>query len=354
VQKLDDLKADFALHVPLVLDQLYTDQTKTLRDDILKEVNSKLTSGFGAYRDAVASGAKPDSGPAAEYASFKFMQDLADSIHAKFGVTPILGNIQQYKDIDQLAQLEGIGQSGMLVGANQPEFFANYATQLFQPWISDTDKNSRIGALALAQWQPSNTLVQPQSQNVYIFRISGYQSANVPKVDDVKDQVVADFKTAAAYAKAQDAAKSLLADAGKQGLDRAAVAAHLPSPILTDPFDPEAISLGYAQPVISPLRFSPDSAREFAKQSQQLLITPASTGNRPQLTAQLYADRIVSVIELNTAKPIWNTENKPIFTAEIVHQLQVDHGQPLQLSLFTADAVKSRLNYVALEKTSSE
>jgi hypothetical protein len=351
VQKIEDLKADFALHVQLVLDQLYTQQTRSLRDDVLKEIDSKLSAGFGTYRDAVASGAKPDSGAAGEYTSFKFLDDLAAQVRAKFGVTPITGNIPQYKDIDQLALLDGIGQSGVMAG-NQPLMFPTYAIQLFQPWISDADKNSRLGALALTDWQPSNPLVQPQSQNVYVFRISGHEAANIPALADVKQQVIADWKTAQAFTLAQDAAKALLVDANRQGLVKAAAAAKLPAPILTNPFDPEAITLGYAQPVIPPLPFTADSARELARLSQQLLITPASAGNRPALIANLYAERIVSVIALNTAKPIWDEESKPLMMAQLTGQIQRQDARPLALSLFTAPAVSQRMNYVSLEKTS--
>jgi hypothetical protein len=365
VQKLDDLKADFALHVPLVLEQLYQEETGKLGADILREIDSKLSSGFGEYRDAVASGAKLTAGPAADYISYKFLQDLADSIHTKYGVDPILGNIQQYKDIDQLAQLEGIGQSALLMGQNQGEPFPSYAIQLFQPWLSDADKNSRLGALALSQWQPSNRVISRQTGNPYVFRISGYQSANVPALDDVKQQVIADWKIGQAFALAQDAAKSLLADANKQGLTKAAAAAKLPAPIVTAPFDPERIVMNRAMAVISmppstplgdptPLPFSPDSARELAKQAQQLLITPSIDHNRPSLVADLYPDRIVSVIALNTATPNWDEDNKSELLSEVNYDMQMTGFRPLALSLFTPDAVKTRMNYVATEKNSQQ
>ena len=156
----------------LVLDELYNREAQTLQDTILKQITEKLNSGFGSYRDAMASGSAKDlKGPAAEYLSYKFIEDLADSIRSQYGVNPILGNVEQLKTADQLSQIEGIGKSI----CNQQVGFPGYATQSFQPWLTDQEKNSQFAALALAQWQPSNTL-QDADNNVYVFRISG----NVP------------------------------------------------------------------------------------------------------------------------------------------------------------------------------
>ena len=109
---LDNLEDDFALHVPIVAGQAATATRPTRSSgNILKEINEKLSSGFGTYRDAVAvaGNAKDLTGPAADFVTFKFMRDIADSIHDKYGVTPILGNIQQFKSESQLGEIEGIG-----------------------------------------------------------------------------------------------------------------------------------------------------------------------------------------------------------------------------------------------------
>jgi len=348
-RKLDDLEADFELHVPLVLAKLYEEQTKTLMQTIVKEISEKLSAGFGAYRDALAGGGKETTGPAAQYLSFKFFRDLADSLHAQYGVTPILGDIRQPKSDVELTQIEGIGRS-QIAFSNMAVTFPEYAAQLFQPWITDADRNSQRGALAITQWQPSNPVMDAQ-HNVYIFRISGTDPSHTPPLADVKEQVISDFKISAAYAKALDAGRSLLAAANRSGLDPAAAAAKLPPPIQTDPFDPQLITSGRSAPIISPLILSPDSARELAKIAQQLLSTSPAANGRPQLLSPLYADRNVAVLELYEAKPIWDSRTKSLFDQRIIVQLMQALSAPLEMGLFTPQAVADRVGYHAESKT---
>jgi hypothetical protein len=350
VKALDNLEDDFTLHAPIVLSHLYQQQINTFEDSILRDLNEKLSSGFGTYRDAIAASgnSKNLTGPAADYVSFKFMRDVADSIHDKYGVTPILGNIQQFKSESQLADIEGIG-SAEVPSANLGVGFPYYAVRLFQPWLSDADKNSRLGALAIAQWQPSNPIADSQS-NLYVFRISGSEASHLPAMSDVKDQVVADCKITAAYAKALQIGKLLFSSADSLGLDTAVGRTKLPPLIVTEPFSPEAIATGRAPAVIEPLILSTDSARELASVSQQLLTTAPTKDNHRQLLAELYADRTVAVIELREAKPAWDADTKPMFTAQVTALLERQQQIPLELSLFKPDAVISRVGYQQISK----
>lgn len=352
VKKLPDLEQDFALHAPLVLKKLYDQQFETLRQQILKEFNEKLSSGFGTYRDQVTSLGNADhlTGDAAAYVNFKFIHDLADSIQAKDGVTPVVGDIRQFKSESQLADLAGIGAS-VVPSVNLSVNFPDYAVHLFQPWLSDADKNSLRGSLAIALWQPSTTLVNGQG-DVYLFRISGSDASHVPALGDVKDQVAIDCKIAAGYAKALQAGHDLLGAANSVGLDAAAAQskAKLPPPIVTEQFSPEEIASGHAPAVINPLILTSDSARQFATVSGQLLITAPSHDNRRQLLAELYADRTVAVIELHEAKPSWDEETRPMYTFQVTSILESQQAVPMELSLFKPDAVAARVNYQALSK----
>ena len=350
VKALDDLADDFTIHAPIVLAKLYQQQVNTLEDNILKEINERLSSGFGTYRDAVAATGNSGNltGPAADYVSFKYMRDVADSITGKFGVTPILGNIQQYKSEAQLAEIEGIGTAAIPVAGSYVDF-PFYAVRLFQPWLSDADKNSQRGALAIAPWQPSNPIEDPE-HNLYVFRISGSEAEHGPVLSDVKDQVVADCKISAAYAKALQIGKLLLSSANNLGLDVAVGRTKLPPPILTDSFSPEAIRMGRAPAVIEPLILASDSARELAGISQQLLTTAPTKDNRRQLLAELYADRTVAVIELREAKPAWDAETKPMLAAQVTELLEREQRIPLELSLFKPEDVVSRLDYKPIAK----
>lgn len=283
VKALDDLADDFTIHAPIVLAKLYQQEVDTLEGNILREINEKLSSGFGTYRDAVAATGNSGNltGPAADYVSFKYMRDVADSIAQKYGVTPIIGNIQQSKSEAQLAEIEGIGTAAIPVAGDSVDF-PFYAVRLFQPWLSDADKNSQRGALAIAPWQPSNPIEDPQ-QNTYVFRISSSEASHEPNLSDVKDQVVGDCKISAAYAKALQIGKLLLSSANNLGLDKAVARTKLPPPILTDSFSPEAIRTGRAPATIEPLILASDSARTrrrlpaaFDDPAEQRQSSPAS------------------------------------------------------------------------------
>ncbi len=192
-RKAENLDDDFALHADLVLSDLYTRETEKLTATILKQISEKMSYGFGSYRDALASAggaaanpAKLPPGAGADYVTFKFMQDLAASIRTQYGITPILGNIEQLKTEDELSQIPGIGRSMSPTSGNGREIpFPLYAVELFQPLMSDAAKNSSLEALALAAWQPSNPR-EDETQNVYVYRISGSDPAHTPPLADVK------------------------------------------------------------------------------------------------------------------------------------------------------------------------
>jgi hypothetical protein len=353
VKTLPDLEKDFELHAPIVLNKLYGEQFQSLTQDILKEINERLSSGFGTYRDAVASAGGSDSnltGDAAAYVNFKFMHDLADSIQAKFNVTPVIGDIRQFKSESQLSELAGIGIT-QVPSANMPVGFPYYAVRLFQPWMSDTDKSSPVSALAISLWQPSTPVADAQG-DAYVFRISGSDVSHIPALSDVKDQVAVDCRLAAGYAKALQQGQQLLSSANALGLDAAAAQAKpkLPLPIITDQFNPQDIIAGRADAVINPLIMSSDSARQFAKISQQLLTTAPTRQGHRQLLAELYADRTVAVVELREAQPSWDEQTKPFLSAGITQSLEYDQKIPLELAVFKPDAVASRLNYQTMSK----
>jgi hypothetical protein len=347
-RKVDNVDDDFALHADLVLDDLYNREAEKLQETILKDINEKMSSGFGSYRDAIAvagPGGKPAAGLGADYISFKFMQDLAASIRSQYGITPILGNIEQLKTEEQLAQIPGIGRSVCRIsGSNQIIPFPMYATELFQPLLSDAAKNLSVVALALAAWQPSNPL-EDETRNVYVYRVSGSDGAHTPPMADVREKVISDWKINAAYEKALEASHLLLSSAQRQGLDAAAAEAHFSSPIVTESFNPVIILSGEAPATISPLNLTPDSARELANDALQLLSTAPGGNNRPQLLAELHADRIVPVIELYEAKPVWDSQDKSLYTMRIMEQLQQEQRMPLDAQLCTVQAVSDRLGY---------
>jgi len=347
IRKLDNLDDDFALHAELVLDDLYDQETDTLQSNILKQITEKMNTGYGLYRDALAAGGgKAPTGTPADYVSDQFLHDVAASAQSQFGVTPIVGDIKQFKSADELTQLSGIGQSSYgLASTNKRLAFAAYATELFQPWMADSAKNSPAASLAIVLWQFSNTLEDPE-QNVYIFRITGSDPAHAPVLSDMKDRVAADWKAAAAYEKALEAGRALLAGAQLHGLDQAASQAKLSSPILTESFDPIVLAEEEQSGIsIPPLVLQHYSVLQLGAAAQQLIVTPSGANHRPQGLAELYADRIVSVIELYEAKPSWNADEEPFLAMRTAELAASQTRGPLLSTLFTPQAVSDRLNY---------
>jgi hypothetical protein len=102
---------------------------------------------------------------------------------------------------------------------------------------------------------------------------------------------------------------------------------------------------GNAAPTIPPLKLTPDAARELAGDALQLLTTAPGGNNRPQSLAELYADRIVSVIELHEAKPIWNAQDKSLYTMELIQGLRQEQAAALNRQLCTVQSISDRLGY---------
>ena len=71
----------------------------------------------------------------------------------------------------------------------------------------------------------------------------------------------------------------------------------------------------------------------------------ARLGRTPRLLADLYADRIVAVIELHEAKPVWDPQDKSRLTMAIMAKLRQELSLPLDEQLCTVQAVSDRLNY---------
>jgi len=115
--------------------------------------------------------------------------------------------------------------------------------------------------------------------------------------------------------------------------------------MMTDPFNAAEILNGRVAATIDPLTLKSDSVRALATASQQLLITAPAHNAPPLLLTELPADRIVSVIELRSASPIWDADSEAFYSAQITSTLEREELTPLELALFQPDAVAARLNF---------
>jgi hypothetical protein len=212
--------------------------------------------------------------------------------------------------------------------------------------MDETLKNSPQGSLGIAQWQPSRVVIDQMQTNYYFFRITEAEPAHIPPMADVKDKVLSDWKLAAAYDMANDAAHALLADARNRGLAAAAKADGNKTVITTDPFQPASIlSNTSAPPTIRPLNFKPTSARELALAAQQLLSTPATSGSRPVNLAELHPDALIAVIELNAATPLWTAQNRTLAEAQVIYRWTTENEADLWSQLCDYGALAQRLDF---------
>ncbi|MDP9174222.1 MAG: hypothetical protein M3O30_10205 [Planctomycetota bacterium] len=328
-RKLDDLNDDFRLHAQVVLDALYDQETAKLEQQIVRKMNDAISTGFGVYHDAqIGEGAATQTEVAAAYTNFNFFTDLAQSIQSQYGVLPVTVNVDQFKLGSELDGVPGVGHSFYVTatanGTNAVPF-------------ADLPKT-------MTRWRPSE-LMRDVGRNFYFFRISDIDPAHTLPMDEVKDRVVSDWKTAAGYDQALSAAHALATEAQERGLrDAAAPAGNLF--LTTQAFAPRAIYEGRPESAtISPLNIHPESARELARASQNLINMPAGKLGRPVDVAQLYPDAIAAVIELNSAMPQWTPEENGLALGVFSERLRETEMGKLLPDFCNYEKVAQRLNF---------
>jgi hypothetical protein len=250
--------------------------------------------------------------------------------------------MDQFKSEEQLSHIDGIGGASVSDALNKPTTFAQNAVELFTPWITDTDKNSERGTLAVDVWQPSSVL-KDTAGNQYIFRVSANESAHTPPQADVSAQVKDDWKTWTVYQKKLDAAKQFLADVQSHGMAAAASLANLGTPIMTSPFNPARLT---PDTTISPLNLKPDSVMRLSKAAEKLLSDPVPASGRPSEAVELYADRMIAVIELFTATPIMGGNEQFVMLALVSDEKAQQDQQSLVAAYVDYDAVAQRVHFV--------
>jgi hypothetical protein len=338
-QRLDDLDQDFTLHVQLVLNHIYQQAADDLQQKLVHQISDSMSAGFAAWHDAQAAGAATqDSGGG--YTDMSFLQNLAQTIEKQSGVLPVVGVSDQLKDSEALFLIPGIGQTVANTNMGQPVIFAQFAAQ-----------DPTNGGLAV--WQPSFVfqtggmgLSHMGGEDSYIFRISQFDASHTPSLDEVRDKVTSDWKAAAAYKMALDAAKSVVADAQKRPWE--AATAGMPV-ITTDPFQPGRI---VAQPRqnggIPPLKLSQQSIFLLAKDAQLLITAASGADGRPVDVAELWPQGIAAVVHLESATPLWDSTTPGLAEYRAYQLAMRDSGEQLIASLCTKDAASHRMNFQLL------
>ncbi|MGA3068367.1 MAG: hypothetical protein ABSF29_16105 [Tepidisphaeraceae bacterium] len=333
-QHVDDLDADFALHVPMVLEHLYQQSALALRIKLLREISQQMNAGYSAWHDAQNAGATTQPG-ASQYTDISFIQNLGRQLEKESGITPVIGYSDQVKDARILLTAPGIGKSFSEAITGQPVPFAEYATM---------DPGS--GGLSL--WQPSDVF-DDAAGNSFIFRISDFDASHTAPLAEVRDKVISDWKLTEAYKLALAAANNALADAQKRGFAAAAASAADnggTSVITTDLFRPAQIvadpTKGYG---IMPLRLRVESVVQLAVDSQKLLSSPPAPDGRPVDVAELWPDALVALVQLEQAMPMWDASAAG--AADSLAYEQALHNERAQMinELCSYDSAAQRLNY---------
>ena len=193
-------------------DQLISRETERLRARVVDEVRSILAEDLRGLSEQDGYTQLP-----ADFSPLP-LSTVADRVEERLGVKlNVIDLTDRWVPTTELSELEGIGFSA--IGGVRGVFFPGYAA-LARPLVEDPQQVPR--QLRLQAGTPSEVL-QDFDGNSYLFRLTAAEPAHAPEsLDDVRDQVVRDAKTVAAYE-----ALTQTADAWRQrviddGIDAAA------------------------------------------------------------------------------------------------------------------------------------
>ena len=371
-----------------VKDKLVNDETERRITAIRDRLVSTLGADWVAYRNAVGANAPaltgapagaatqatsapttgaaaPESSQGVSYASFEYLQKLAQQIQAnkQFGVLPAAVSIaDRWLALDDLNKLAGVGQAhlnGVPMGS--------YVMSTALPFIPEAQRKEG-GWLRVME--PTRPMVDP-NDSIYIVRISAAEPTHRPAgIAEIEPQLRADLLTARAYELAKADANKLLEQARQQGLKSAAG----DRPIVT------AGPLTHREgQVVPPLALTGPAADRFVNRAFRLLATtrpsgaaapskaastspattgpaganavattqgaPAGGGPRPVDLIELPRDGRVLVAQLGDVQAMWTDRSAPMEEAQIQRALTMGFMQRFIQTWFSYDNVVARLNF---------
>ena len=388
-----------------VKDQLINDETERRMTAIRDRIVSTLGADWVAYRNspaaaelekagagattqsstapttgAATAGAvanAPESSQGVPYASFEYLQKLAQQIQAQkqFGVLPTAVSIaDRWLTLDDLNKLPGVGQAqlnGVPMGS--------YVMSTAAPFIPD-EQRKEGGWLRVME--PTRPMLD-QNDSIYIVRISAADPSHKPAtIAEVERQLRADLLTARAYELAKADATKTLEQARRQGLKDAAAGRGIVSvgPLTNRPGQ-----------VVPPLALTGAASDRFVNRAFKLLSTtrPSSppaggaTGGasntsaaagaatatatgattapagavattqgggaatpRPVDLIELPRDGRVLVAQLGDVQAMWTERSIPMEEAQIHRALTTGLMQRFIQTWFSYDNVVARLNFV--------
>jgi hypothetical protein len=351
-----------------IKDQLIEQETERRMQTIQDRLVSTLGADWVAYRNAVgataeattqastapANAAAPQSSQGVSYASFEYLQKLAQQIQAnkQLGVLPTAVSIaDRWLTLDDLNKLPGVGQAnlnGVPMGS--------YVMSTALPFVPEAQRKEG-GWLRVME--PTRPMVDA-NDSVYIVRLSAADPSHKPaSLAEVEQQVRADLLTARAYELAKADATKLLEQARQAGLKEAAAG----RPIVT------AGPLTNRQGQVVPsMALTGAASDRFINRAFKILSTASAATTKPAAPApstaaattqdggtaqpkpleliELPRDGRVLVAELGDVQAMWTERSLPMEQAQIHRALGMQLMQRFIPAWFNYDSVVARVNFV--------
>ena len=369
--------------------QLINDETERRLNAIRDRLVSTLGSDWVGYRNAVGAGAgaggtggatqpatqsstspsnaaAPPSSQGVPYASFEYLQKLAQQIQAnkQFGVLPTAVSIaDRWLTLDDLNKLPGVGEAhlrGAPMGSN--------VMMGALPFVPEAQRKEGGWLRVMEPTQP----MVDQNDSVYIVRLSAAEPSHKPaSLAEVESQVRTDLLTAHAYELAKADAQKLLEVARQLGSLKNAAGGR---PVVSA--GPLTSRQGQ---VVAPLALTGAAADRFINGAFKLLATtqptattapapaqaaasaPAPTATsvattkggsaapttpKPLELIELPRDGRVLVAQLGDVQAMWTERSVPMEQAQIHRAISMGLMQRFIQSWFDYDSLVARMHFV--------
>ncbi|HUB26125.1 MAG TPA: hypothetical protein VL992_11905 [Tepidisphaeraceae bacterium] len=342
---------DWSALAPAITDKVYASLYESYAGDLNRKVYDRITeqvaADWQAYHDAVSKGQPaPASSQGVPFDSNDYLRLFAASIQHDFGVTPVLGIEDQLMGPAELNRLPDIGAASDGAGHSFGQI-ATVAGDQFQSAATLPDSEK------LSMWQPSPPIFSGTAQDptgIFIFRLSAMDPSHTAKLEDVRNQVIQDIRTQAAWDAAVAQADNILT-AAKNGSGLIDAAEHHQPPLevsTTDFFNAAEVMAGKA--TMPTVHLSAASIAQLASAARDLLSTPAAEG-RPVSEVELPADHEVAVIELQNTRADWMDQSELTMRQSIISaQAQAELAERMEAAWAVFDSVSKRVNYQELTK----
>jgi hypothetical protein len=409
-----------------IVPKLTEERVEQLSVKVRDAVRNTMKADYDAYRAAVGEVKSPTTGPTTAmaaatqaaapasslgvpYNSYDYLKKLRDKIQADLKVTVTIEQQDAWQTPKTLEE-SPLGKAQFTVNGRVP--LAYYMSQILEPFLNEAQRKQVAGMRGdnkpATVWEPTPVFTDAKD-DMLIARATAADAAHVPaSVDEVKDKVASDVKTAAAFEKAKQAAQqaldaakdkwlvSVASDQGKNvistGLFTAADAGRSATPVAVADLKGAALD-SFVQGSFKLLALPPRSGeaprpvttqpttKPAATQSSAAATKPAKTTakatTRPTATTKPVAATMpttagatvvaafkdhpvglvevpaagkVMVAEVDQVKPMWTKDRQAMWDTGVAFQQRVAFEQMLRMAWFDYGHVVDRLKYVPEEK----